>query len=55
MQDKYVSLDPANADAQDYQQRKDIYALRMHEALGGDGSVIVSTQLAATGGLFVYA
>lgn len=54
MQERYVSLDPANAASESSKLREEVYYQRIFEAEGGHPSKYLSTQFAVTGALCSY-
>lgn len=54
-QERYVSLDPANAEAENARIRREVWAQRSLEAQGGEPSLFLSAQFALTASVCVYA
>lgn len=54
MQERYVSLDPQQADVENAKVRLEVFNQRVYEAEGGDPSRYLSAQLGVTGGLCTY-
>ena len=55
MQDRYISLDPQNADQTSAQVRAQLYTRRLVEAAGGDVAQLVGSQVGTTAALLTYA
>lgn len=55
MQDKYVSLDPENADRLAYQQRTELFRKRVAEAKGGEAAHLFGLQVGLTTSVMYYA
>lgn len=54
MQDSYISLDPANADSMNSQQRSNVHYQRTMEANGGDAGYMMANQFGITTMLVSY-
>jgi len=54
MQDRYISLDPENAEHTSAQVRSQLYQRRLVEAGGGDVASLVGAQVSLTAALFSY-
>jgi len=48
MQDSYISLDPANADSMNSQQRSRLFNQRKQEANGGEAGTLLANQFGVT-------
>lgn len=55
MQDRYISLDPENAERTSAQNRAKLYQQRVTEAAGGEVGVLVGTQVGLTAATISYA
>jgi hypothetical protein len=55
MQDRYISLDPENADQTSAQVRSELYSSRLVEAAGGDVAQLVGTQVGITAAVVSFA
>lgn len=54
MQERYVSLDPANAGSENRRLRREIFAKRLDESKGGEQGKALACQYATTGALLSY-
>jgi hypothetical protein len=54
MQERYVSLDPSNAETENTRMRREIFQQRLFESEGGHTQRFLSTQFAMTGSLCTY-
>ena len=54
MQERYVSLDPSNAETENARMRREIYQQRLFESEGGHTQRCLSTQFAMTGAICTY-
>lgn len=55
MQDRYISLDPENAEQTTSQVRAQLYSRRLVEAAGGDVAQLVGSQVGVTAAVLSYA
>ena len=55
MQDKYVSLNPENTEAEEKTIRSNLWRQRLDEADGGEGAKMLGYQFGFTAGVLTYA